>query len=283
MKNKTFQQYKKYILEIAKIKYKEKRKRKYSLDYYLSKMIMVLKDITKWEVLKYNCESKNQFHWKTIYNEFVKWSNDDIFNIAFNKFVSENYFKIKKIKKNQQINLFVDVTKINNKKGCEAISVNYENKKKNVTNIMCICDENKLPLGINYLKQSKKYPNGKKSVTHEILGLQETLNNISINIKNPINIIGDKAYISSKDFFYNNKKVILVSPKRRNQKNKNTKKEKKLLKSRNKIENLFSDLKVYNRIDKRMETKIHHYLSFFYLGMLEYYFKYLEKHFSHLL
>jgi hypothetical protein len=30
--------------------------------------------------------SNKEYHWKSIYNEFNKWSNDDIFKDAFNEF-----------------------------------------------------------------------------------------------------------------------------------------------------------------------------------------------------
>ena len=48
---------------------------------------------------------KSTYHWKTIYNEFNKWSNDKVFNIAFNKFVFNEYFKNSQIKKDLKINL----------------------------------------------------------------------------------------------------------------------------------------------------------------------------------
>ncbi len=40
------------------------------------------------------------YHWKFIYNEFNKWSYDNIFEDAFNDFIKKFYFKISQIKKN---------------------------------------------------------------------------------------------------------------------------------------------------------------------------------------
>ena len=75
MKDKTFNIYKKYILDIADKKYKPLRKRIFSLSYYLNAFIQVLKDVTKWKSLQ--LKSKYIFLWKSIYNEFNKWTKDD--------------------------------------------------------------------------------------------------------------------------------------------------------------------------------------------------------------
>jgi hypothetical protein len=45
----------------------------------------------------------------------------------------------------ENINLFIDVTKISNKYDSEGIAINCEYKKKNITPITLICDQNKLP------------------------------------------------------------------------------------------------------------------------------------------
>ena len=65
--------------------------------------------------------------------------------------MEENYFKMSRVRKNKKINLFIDVTKISNKSGSEKIGVNFEYKKKNVTSLSAICDDNKIPLGITYM------------------------------------------------------------------------------------------------------------------------------------
>ena len=136
---------KEIILKIAKEKYPEIRKRKYNLNYYLENFIHVLNDLVKWQSLKLINTKSKEYHWKTIYNEFNKWSNN-IFKDAFYLFIKTNYFKISKVKKDKKINLLIDVTKITNTLGSELIAVNCEYKKKNVTALTVICDQNKLPL-----------------------------------------------------------------------------------------------------------------------------------------
>jgi hypothetical protein len=43
---------------------------------------------------------------------------------------------------------YINVTKISNKSGSEKIGINSEYKKKNVTSLSAIRDDNKLPIGI---------------------------------------------------------------------------------------------------------------------------------------
>jgi len=276
MKDKTFQVYKNYILKFAKEKYKEHRKRIFSLDYYLSSFIKILKDVTRWELLK--DPSKKKCHWKSVYNEFCKWSKDNIFEEAFNSFLQENYFKHNKLKKNKNINLFVDTTRINNKKGSEKISMNPEYRKKNVTNVQIVCDDNQLPLGMFILDVYKKDYN-KNSSSHEITGLPNTLNAIPLNFSGykKINVMGDKGFVTSKKYSIHNNPIRFISIKRKNQQ-KQSAKEKDLLKKRYVVENMFAFIKNDIRLDRRMDKKIHTFSSFLYMKLLECHFNYLEKH-----
>lgn len=99
-KDKIFNRYKKYILYYAEIKYPPIRKRKYSLEYYLNNFTLILTDLVCWEVLDKINKDTAKYHWKSIYNEFNRWSNDGIFKDAYFKFMKENYFKMSKIRKN---------------------------------------------------------------------------------------------------------------------------------------------------------------------------------------
>ena len=194
-KDKIYNCYKKYILHYAKLKYPLIRKRKFSLKYYLDNFIFLLNDINKWESLKIINNDNNKYHWKTIYNEFNKWSKDGIFEKAFNKLLKNHYFKISKIKKHKKLNMFIDVTKIYNKSGREKIGINSEYKKKNVTSLSVICDDNKFPLGISYMDTNlNKTKTGKHTIQHDIKGVQKTLNSIPIilNKKYKVKLIGDK-------------------------------------------------------------------------------------------
>ena len=246
------------------------------MDYFT----LILSDIVCWESLNKVVNKTCKYHWKTIYNEFNKWSNAGIFKDAYFKFMKENYFKMSKVRKNKKINLFIDVTKISNKSGSEKIGINFEYKKKNVTSLSAICDDNKLPLGITYMDTNlSKTKTGKHTIKHDIKGVQKTLDSIPFKLKSyiAVKLIGDKGYVTCKKFNAFNRKVKMIHPKRKNQKTKNTKKEKKLLSKRHKIENFFASLKKYNRLIVRNERKIVHYMSFVYMGLLDYLTKCLKK------
>jgi len=228
-----------------------------------------------WKSLKYTYDyhNNNKFHWKSIYNEYNRWAKDNIFEDAYIHFMNNNYFKLSNVRKNRKLNLFIDVTKINNKYGSEYIGINNEYKKKNVTALTVICDDNKLPLAVSYMAINKnKTKAGNNTIRHDIKGVQPTLNNIPINLKKyiKINLIGDKGYITQKKYFVFNRKVKMTCPKRKNQKTKNTKTEKIMLKDRHKIENLFASIKNYNRISLRRDKHIKNYMSFVYVGLMKY-------------
>ena len=130
MKDKIYNSFKNIILNIANKKYPSIKKRKYSLNYYLTNFLYVLKDVVNWESLSLIHKNESPYHWKSIYNEFNKWTNNNIFEDAFYKFIETKYFKISKVKKHKKIKLFVDVSKIINKLGSEGVVINCENKKK---------------------------------------------------------------------------------------------------------------------------------------------------------
>jgi hypothetical protein len=280
MKDKIYNCYKKYIIHFAELKYPEVRKRKYSFHYYLSNFIYVLNDVTKWEALKHINKEQKSFHWKSIYNEYKKWSFDNIFENAYKSFLQNHYFKISKVRKNKKINILIDVTKITNKSGSEKIGINVEYKKKNVTCLSVVCDEEKIPIGISYLETNlNKTKTGKHSFVHELKGAQKTLDSIPFKFKKyvKVNLIGDKGYISQKKFSIFDKKVKIITPYRKNQKKKNTKIEKNLLAKRHKIENLFASLKRKDRVNIRKDRKINCYMSFVYMTLIENLFETANK------
>jgi hypothetical protein len=279
MKTEIYEHFKKYIIEIVKDKYPQKRTRKYSFEYYLENFVHVLNDFVKWSSLQFLDKKQKSYHWKSIYNEFNKWTKDNVFEEAFYKFINSKYFKISKVKKDKNINLFIDVTKIANHLGSEGIAINGEYKKKNVTNLTIICDQNKLPLSVSCLATNKIIYNGRKTSVHEIKNVQNTLNNINLPIKDYINLnlIGDRGYISQEKFKIMGRKLNTITPKRKNQHTKNTNKEKNLLKNRHIIENLFATIKSNNRLIIRKDKKLNNYLSFLYMNMLELHIKHALK------
>jgi hypothetical protein len=265
---------------VANKHYPNIRKRKFSLEYYLDNFLHVLTDVSNWYNLNLIYKNEKTYHYKSIYNEYNKWSKDGIFENAFKMFMQENYFKISKVKQNKKINLFIDVVKISNKLGSEYVTINGEYRKKNVTQLTVICDQNKLPISVSPLKINKVIYNGRKTAEDERKNVQNTLNKIPIIIKKDyikVNLIGDKGYITQNKFNVFNKEIKIITPVRKNMKRKNTKKEKLLLKNRYIIENFFGKLKVYNRIYVRKEKSYINYESFIYLALLMYYFNFIEK------
>jgi len=168
MKDKIYNSFRKIVLNIANEKYPSIRKRKYSLDYYLQNFVYVLSDVVHWSSLSLIHKNDLSFHWKTIYNEFNKWTKDKIFEDAFYKFIRNKYFKISQIKKHKKLKLFIDVTKIVNKLGNEGVVIHCENKKKNITPISMICDQNKLPLCISNVDINRSIYNKRKTAKHEM-------------------------------------------------------------------------------------------------------------------
>ena len=52
----------------------------------------MLKNVNKWEEIVDKSDNCKEYHWKTISNEFIKWTKDGIFKEAFNTFLINNYF-----------------------------------------------------------------------------------------------------------------------------------------------------------------------------------------------
>jgi len=265
-KDKIFTCYKKYILEFAQKKFPQIRKRKYSLKYYLDNFIHVLNDVTKWESLKYINKNNITYHWKSIYNEYKKWVNENIFDDALRYLLQYHYFKLSKVRKNKKMNILIDVTKTVNSLGSEKIGLNTEYKKKNVTSLLIACDEEKRFLGISPLNTNL---NKTKTEKHT------TLDSIPFKLKSYVktNIVGDKAYITKEKFRIFGKDIKITTPKRKNQKIKNTKIEKRLLKKRYNIENFIATIKRKDRIAFRKDRKIKYYMSFIFMTLIEIYFK----------
>ena len=265
-----------YILHIANIKYPNIRKRKYNLSYYYDMFNALLSDYVKWSSLKTHVNYKGNrsdkdYHYKTIENEYRKWSKDNIFQEAYNL-----YLKTKYDLKNKKINIFIDATTINNKHGRECIGKYIENKKHSVTRLSSITDEHKCAMSIVPLKLSNKTYKDKnnklhksKYFEHEINKVQETLDNISINTNDiDVNLIGDRGYVTTTIFSISDKPIHIITPKRSNQKTQNTLVEKQLLKKRSIVENFFCDLKKHERICLRKDHLIKNYLSFVYMACL---------------
>ena len=267
---------------------KTRHKTYYSNEYYLTNIFEMLNDVNRWETLKklktYNPliinDKEAKSHYNTIRKKFNKWSNDGIFEMAFEECI--NYNKI-----NKSIELSIDTTFINNKYGIEDIALNIDNKKKRASKISIISDKNKfiysiISIKINIKKEvkidkrSKKYRDKKNKRMKRVLGfvhdvetIQNSLNKINkiYNFSN-ITLLGDKGYISKKKYNYNNKEVDLLTCKKKNQKQ-NDEKTKNILKERIYVENAIGIIKKSERVMTRKDHNIKNYMSFVYLASLK--------------
>ncbi len=192
--------YDKYILELVDKEFPIIRKRTYTNQYFLNNFKFMLNDINNWRTLT---ELKNYpedivYHYKYNNEIYDKWVSKDIFKRAYVNMLNNNYFKLKHIKKNKTLNLFVDCSFIINKYGVESITTHPEYHKKKVTKISAICDEYKnissvVPVNTQTIV-SKVSDKKIQSFPHDINSVHETINNMNINVPKyvNVNIIGDK-------------------------------------------------------------------------------------------
>ena len=173
------------ILNILNKKCTQKRKPKYSNEYYLRNILLVLTDLQKWESLKLTQEykDKKEFHYKTIQDIHLKWSKLNIYQEAYNILLTK--YTLAGLKKSKNLDLFIDTSLIYNKTGCEDVSYG-QNPKKKESKISAICDINKTLLSVSVVKTSL---NDAKTVNSSLEDLFK--NDIKFNT---INLIGDKGY-----------------------------------------------------------------------------------------
>lgn len=281
--NKIDLLFRQYILNEVKILIPHKHKRQYSDEHFLIFFELMLKDYNYWKSLttcRYYPENKKN-HYKYINEIYNLWCDKNIFYNAYHKLFNDTYYGFKKIKKSTYINLFIDSTFVTNKYGQENITFNPQYKKKKVTKLSIISDENKNILSV--INCMPKYNNNKyiKTFNADVKDIQKTVNNMHLNIPNYIRkyLIGDKGYITNDNIKINNIDVKIITPKRKNQKTKNSKFELNKLNNRYKVEHSISSLKKYDRIMIRKDKLINTYMGYVYLGMLINY----SKSISHLL
>ena len=252
-----------------KDKYKpNKHKVYYSNEYYLTNILEMLNDINKWNTLKkMNIHqpviingkiAKN--HYKTIENKYRKWCNDGIFETAFQSIINERMIK-------KSAKLMIDSTFINNKYGVEDIGLNTDNKKKRSTKISIITDKQKFIYSVLSIKLKNNTSIG---FIHDVNTIQDSLNKINKKYEfYDVTILGDKGYISRKDFILDNKKIKLLTCKKKNQLIQNTENEKKELKDRLYVENSISNIKKNNRVMTRTDHNIKTYMGFVFIACLK--------------
>ena len=136
---------------------KNNHKKYYSNEYYLVNIFQMLNDINKWETLKklksyepININNKiAKSHYDTIRKKFIKWCKDGIFKKAFDECIN-----LKSI--NNDIELIIDSSFINNKYGIEDIALNTDNKKKKASKLSIISDKDKFIYSVINIKINNK-------------------------------------------------------------------------------------------------------------------------------
>ena len=262
------------MIEINKINNIKDKKKNYKIiyndNYYLNMIIKMLNNNNKWSNLQNDKEyiNKSMYHYKTIYNKFIYWCNNDIFKNAFYNF---NLFYSNKNPTNL---LIVDASINNNLYGKDNIGINPQNKKHKGTKISTIINKNKFifssVIGDTYLHKTK---NGGYYTTlaSDINAINKHLHDLEYvnNNSKYFTILGDKGYKTYKKFKINNKIVHLISPDKKNCKKENLNNKSqniKLSKHRTKIEHVFSSIKRNSRICLRKDRHKQTYENFMYIG-----------------
>lgn len=245
----------------------------YCIEYYLILILYVKNNLNNWSILQTLILCCSPY--KSIYNQFLRWSKKDLFYDAFYNNIAKNI----KFINNTQI---IDATSCSNKYGSENVTINPEYKKKKVTKVSLLCDEHKIITSVSLFEiktTSKKFKNENiKTFVHDSKTIQKTVNNVNelINIKN---IIGDGGYKTQDLIKQNDKKIKIITPNRKNQKNNlNNNDDKQMLKKRYKIENVICSIKMNNeRFFLRKDRKIKNFMSWLYIACLDHNIKILKK------
>ena len=237
--------YNNIILSVAREKLKCCRKRDYDLEYYLNMFNFIQNDVVKWKSLKnlkdYKPKKENKdndkgFHYKSIQNEFNRWSHLDIFIEAHNRFLRKYYFKLKPHLLKMGIKLYIDTTCIWNKYGVEFIGVHPEYRKKKATKLGTIVDDDGDLIGIlNFIinetiVEKNGYEYIKKTFSHDVKIMQDLFDKIIIKFDKRKNIYcgADKSFITKDQINCQNKNVNIITPIRK----RSEKQIKKLIKSK---------------------------------------------------
>lgn len=245
------------------------RKPKYSTEYYLYYIILVLTDLKAWRSLILLHSDKPKNHYKTIQDKHLEWSRKNLYEKAY-KEINKKYHQ-SDYKGSANLTLFIDSTNIYNKNGNEKIGYGH-NPKKQESRISVICDS-KLNIHSLTLVTTKQKTPTKKTIPFDNQTIDESL--VNLNPKDlkyrTLNLVGDKGYavkINKKLELKRQYNVNMVYPHKKNQKIKTPIKHKILLKKRYVIENVNAKLKVYDRICLRKDKKECTYMGFAYLAAM---------------
>jgi hypothetical protein len=258
------------------------RKPKYSTEYLLYYIILVLTDLQKWSSLSLILLNDIRYHYSIIKKTHLKWSKLNIYKKVYNILLEK--YKLNNLKLSKNMVLFIDSANIYNKNGSEKVGYG-QNPKKKESRISLICDSFRniysLTLIDTYNNKNNKNNNKKrknkkkalKTLPHDSTTIQSSLNDLVLNnIKyKTLYIVADSGYATlkeNKEILYNNYNVKLAYPHKKNQKIKTSKKDKKLLINRYIVENTFAHIKNFSRICMRQDKLKITYMGFVFLGAI---------------
>ena len=195
-----------HIIKNVKLLCPNKRKPKYSPEYYLTNITDVLTDFVKWSSLKKSFNSNHDYvyHYKTISDIHRLWTRKGVYKKSYNELVKQKKLCIDD--DNKEINLLIDSTLIINKSGVENIGYGSSCKKKKFTklsafsntegeNVAIVCD----PVYIKTIQKKKK--NIIKDKCNSITSFKMILNGFSnvVKINDNVKVINTKLDKNIKD------------------------------------------------------------------------------------
>ena len=224
---------------------------KMKFDIYINKIFYVLKYGIPWRAL-----NTGKLHYTTYHKFFQKLISLNIFELTFNS-LSHYYYKrnVREFK-----NLFIDSTMIKNINGKDFIGKNHYDRNRNGNKITVLVNNKGIPVSIHLSTAN----------VHDSKLTVDTISNACVKIVRS-RVIADKGYINPlvKRRVRRTNNISLIYPYRSNQRAVNSTFEKNLLKKRHIVENFFSWLKKYRRIQQRYDSLSKTYLNFVYLGAID--------------
>lgn len=232
-----------YIINAVNKLFIRHRTPKYNNEYLVDHILECNLNYTSWSKYDRHLKTANintiKYHAKYLNEIYVKWSQLDIFKIAYANMLNDNYYYKNDCSHDLQLN--TDVTCISNMCGIEKIGVNPEYIKKHVTKLAVLNTVDNVAIGVIII-DNKQILETHNTLCHDKTSIQPLLNNILIDINDCCNIKinGDKAYITSDTYVYKNNNIQIITPIRK----KTTKQAKKQIKNMLRIIEI-QELKAY--------------------------------------
>lgn len=223
----------------------------YTLDEILNDIIYVLKTGISWRNLR------SKINYRTVFWHYKRFADNNIFNKLFNV-LKTKYFKSAKF--TSITDLLLDSTIIYNKCGITKLGRNKFYKNKKSLKISLLTDSNGIPLSIFFMKGN----------SHDITTIDKHIKDIVVSLpKKHYRLMADKGYSSQRVYTMldNNNISHIIPPRRNTHLYKTYKYDKTEYKKRIKIENIFSQLKRFRKVDCRYDKYMTSYKGFVYLAL----------------